>query len=564
MELIAYLRLARRWLWLLVLATFLAGGAAYVSTSRQTNLYRSQTIISVGSSISSPNPGVAEINTGQELAHNYVVLAQTDVVLQGAIDAYDLPLTPSQLRASISVKIVPDTTFIEIQATHRDQILVVIIGNAVAEQLIFNSPSNLTPEQQTQIDLANEEITRLTKQLETLRERLAEVEIALQDEGDPVEFVRLNEQYNTLISQINGASANIALFSDTVARIQERTNALSIVEPARLLGKVQRKTIQNTFLGAIVGFMLAAGAALLIEYLDDAIRTPEEVRDILELPTLAMVPSFGGKRDSYPDRLISYRQPSSHASEEYRTLRTNLMFSINGRSSTVFVVTSLGPGDGKTVTAANLAVAMASAGWRVLLVDADLRRPRLHDIFGVDNRQGLSTMLAMLPNELESGSESVHDLPPNLQNCFQETEIPNLLLMPSGNLPLNPAEVLGSVSMGYWHQWLMSSPDIDMVIFDTPPVLVAADGLALASTLEAPVVLVIPAGKVRPGPASRAKERLTSLDIDVKGVVLNAVSRRDRRDEYAYDYYYYYYRAGGQNTQDTSGRPQNGTKRERV
>jgi polysaccharide biosynthesis transport protein len=559
MELIAYLRLARRWWWLLILGTFLAGGAAYLNTGRQDDLYRSQTVISVGTSISAPNPAVSEIYTGQALAQNYVVLAKTDVVLQGAIDAYDLPLSTGELRQGLSIQVVPDTTFIEIVATHSDPILVVEIGEAVAEQLIANSPSNLTAEQQTQLNLANAEIDRLNGQLDTLRERLNEIELELQNETDPVRVTQLNEQYNTLVNQINGASSNIASFSDTVTRIQERTNALTVVEPARELGPVPQSTMRNSILGAIVGFSLAAGAALLMEYLDDTIRSSEAVRAVLELPTLAMIPSFGKKKDEYPDRLVAYLQPSSRASEEYRTLRTNLMFSMNGQRRGVFVVTSPGPGDGKTVTTANLGVAVASAGWRVLLIDADLRRPRLHDIFGTDNHFGLSTLLAMLPNESLPESRSILDLPPNLQGCIQETEIPNLLLMPSGDLPLNPAEVLGSTSMQFLYQWLMSSPDVDIVLFDTPPVLVAADVVALASTLELPAMLVIEAGKSRPQPTIRAKERLTSLDIEVKGVVLNAVTRRDISSDYAYDYYYYY--KSHSDTQGTPNEQRNGSRR---
>jgi capsular exopolysaccharide synthesis family protein len=277
-----------------------------------------------------------------------------------------------------------------------------------------------------------------------------------------------------------------------------------------------------------------------------------------------MIPFFGKKREDYPDRLITYRQPSSPASEEYRTLRTNLMFSVNGQERVVLVVTSPRPADGKTVTAANLAVTMASAGWRVLVLDADLRRPRLHDIFGTDNRLGLSTLLAMPPNELHSDSSSILDLPPDLQGCVQETEIPNLWLVPSGNLPLNPAEVLGSASMQSLHQRLVSAPDFDVIIFDTPPVLIAADGVALASALEAPVVLVLEAGRARPGTAIRAKDRLTSLNIDVKGVVLNAVSRRDLREDYAYDYYYYYQAQRGDAHDMSNGRQKNGKWREQA
>ncbi len=541
MELIQYIRLFRRWLWLIALGAFLVGGVAYLQSSRQVDLFQAQTTISVGTSIQAQNPGSSEIQTGQALAQNYVVLARKNVVLQGAIDTYDLPISVSELRGSLSAQVVTDTTFIDLTITNRDPVLAVQIADAVAQQLIENSPSNLTLEQEAQVQLATAEIERLTGQLTTLRERLDTIENQLGEATSQEEIDRLNQQYDTLVNQINSASNNIASFSDTMARIRERTNSLTVVEPARLLGQVPRNTIRNTLLAAMVGASLAVGLALLIEYMDDSIRTPEDVRNILELPTLAMIPLFGKRQDAYANRLVAYRKPDTPPAEEYRTLRTNLMFSANG-TKMVHVITSPGPADGKTVTACNLAVTIATAGWRVLLIDADLRRPRIHDVFDIDNQLGLSTLLSAAPEDIPPDGTSIFDLPPHLEGCIKETDIPALFLIPSGYLPLNPAEVLGSAAMQSWFKWFLSAPDVDVIILDTPPLLVATDGMVLASALAASVVLVLEAGKSRPGPAARARERLTSLEIDIRGVVLNAVKSRDQAYGYGYDYYYYYSR----------------------
>jgi len=539
-ELGQYIRLVRRWLWLIVLAAFLAGGAAYLQESRQLDLYQARATISVGTYFQAPNPTAGEIYTGQQLAQNYVILAKSYPVLQGAIDEGDLPISVGALNGSLSASVVEETTFIRITAVHPDPILAVQMVDEVAKQLILNSPTNLTPDQQAQVDLANGEIARLTQQLEQSRQRLTALEAQITAATDPQEIERLNEQYNTVISQINEASSNIAWFTDTIARLQQRTNALEIVEPARMAGKVARNEFQTTILGAVVGAALAFGLVLLIEYLDDTIRTVDQATQALGLPTLAVIPKFGKSRDGYPERLISYRQPDSPVSEEYRTLRTNLMFSANGGKA-VFIITSPGPGDGKTVTAANLAVTMAVAGWRVLLIDADLRRPRLHDIFSADNRVGLSTLLSLDPGELTADQTALHRLPTNCIECIQETEIPGLSMIASGYIPLNPAEVLGSANMQQWFRFFRSLPDIDIILIDTPPVLIAADSAVLASNLDIPTIMVIEAGRTRPGGALRAKERLASLEIDIKGVVLNAVSRRDQGYGYGYDYYYYYY-----------------------
>ncbi len=322
-ELAQYIRLIRRWLWLIVLAAFLAGGAAYLQASRQIDVYRASATISVGSYFQAPNPTAGEIYTGQQLAQNYVVLAKSRSVLEAAIEEGDLPISVGVLSDSISASVIQGTTFIRLTATHPDPILVVQMVEEVARQLIKQSPTNLTPEQQAQVELANQEIARLTQQLDQSRQRLAALQAQIAQTTNPSELERLNEQYNTLITQINEASANIAQFSDTITRLQQRTNALEIVEPAHSLGKLPRDTFQTTVLGAMVGAALAFGLVLLLEYLDDTIRTVDQATQALGLPTLAVIPKFGKSRDSYPQRLIAYRQPDSPVAEEYRTLRTN-------------------------------------------------------------------------------------------------------------------------------------------------------------------------------------------------------------------------------------------------
>ncbi|MCD4686446.1 MAG: CpsD/CapB family tyrosine-protein kinase [Anaerolineae bacterium] len=261
------------------------------------------------------------------------------------------------------------------------------------------------------------------------------------------------------------------------------------------------------------------------------------------VPALATITRFGKPRDDYSLRLITYRDPSSPISEEYRTLRTNLLFSGGGAADkSIFIVTSPGPAEGKSVTSSNLAVTMAMAGWRVLLIDADLRRPRLHDVFDLDNTVGLSTLLSVTPNDLMDPREHGHQIITGLDDCIQETEIPGLRVITSGHIPLNPTEVLGSASMQRWFQEFRARDDIDIVIFDTPPPLVVADSSVLASAIDVPVLLVFEAKGTRRGAATIVKDQFEQLNIKLAGVVLNAVNPRDRGGYgYGYNYYYYYY-----------------------
>ncbi len=553
MELLQYIRLFRKWFWLILLCSVLAGGAAFISSSRQEDLYRARVVLVVGTYYVDPNPSSGAIQVGVDLAQTYVVMARSLTILEAAFQAGNFEVGTGAFPKEITANVVGETSLIQITTTHTDPILAVTWADEIANQLILKSPSNLTPEQQGQIDLANSEIQRLREQLEDARVRLLDIENQLATETDLQAIESLTEQYNTLITQINQASGTIANYQNTISQLQQRTNSLEIWERARLLGQIPNNAVRSTILAVMVGAALAVGVALLIEYLDDSIRTPEQANQIMELPTLAAIPKFGKRRENYRERLITYRNPDSPSAEEYRTLRTNLLYSMNGKKVT-YLVSSPGPSEGKTITVANLAVAMAAAGWRVLLIDADLRRPRLHEVFDLDNHIGFSTLLSLDPDEsvVEQGSESFYA--PEVQECIKDTDVPGLRVITSGHIPLNPAEVLGSASMQRWYEHFMAAPDIEIVLFDTPPILVAADAAVLASVVEAPVVMVIEAGRTKPSGALRAKERLQTLDVKIKGLVLNAVSARDL-SYYGGYYYYYYYKSADQGSRSAQDWP---------
>lgn len=542
MEFAQYVRLIRKWLWLILIAAFLGGGISFVVNAGRPATYRARIVISIGRFIEARNPDQSDIRIGIELAQTYAQLVRTTDVLEGTIESLDLPLTRDALNRLIETEILTGTSLLVINVNYNDAILAADIANTLAEQLILKSPSNLTPEQQAQIDFASAQISALTRQIEQARMELDLIASQMETaEGDET-VSRLTEQRNALVDQINQASATVAQFTDTVSQLQQNTNALDIVERATIPTEPSGPgTAVVVVLGVLVGGGLAVGGVFLYEYLDETIRTTEEAAQALALPILGAVMRIGKKSASYSERLISNMPSMSPIAECYRTIRTNLLFGRNQGNTSIYVITSPGPEEGKSVTAANLAISMAMAGLQVLLIDADLRRPKAHEVFGLDNSIGLTTLLSGEPQETGNGNHGRgKQLPPSLMDCMQRTHLPKLWVITSGFTPSNPTEILGSTLLQRWIEIFRSSTDIDVVLIDTPPSLVVADSAVLAATAKAGVILVVDCGHTRRGAAQKVKEQFQQLGIEIKGVVANRINPRDQTYEYGYGYGYYY------------------------
>ncbi len=243
------------------------------------------------------------------------------------------------------------------------------------------------------------------------------------------------------------------------------------------------------------------------------------------------------KKGAASQSLIAESQPRSPASEAYRTLRTNIQFASLDRPHRILVVTSASSGEGKTTTTANFGIVCAQAGTRVCLIDADLRRPSLHKVFGVANTVGLTTAL-------------VEDQ--SIAKVAQATRVPNLSILTSGPLPPNPAEMVGSRRMRELLE--QATADFDLLLCDTPPVVAVADAVSLAAQCDG-VILVVRTGTVPHEVVKRAATQIESVKGRILGVLLNSVDLR--RDGYYYDYYRYYHSYYG--SEDASGDKHDGS-----
>jgi capsular exopolysaccharide synthesis family protein len=544
MELVQYFRILRRWFWLVALAAFVAGSVSFITRTTQAPRYQAESMIAVGGYLESPNPNSGEIRTGIDLAQTYAQIVRTRDVLQGVVDSLNLEFGTRQLNSMISTRILSGTSLLQISVTYTDPVLAADMANGLAQQLILSSPTNLTPEQQTQVDLLNEQIDTQVDELFTLRNRLREIDGQARTVESESVREDLLEERSILVTQINDASANIAQFTNTIASLQERTNSVEIVESADIpTNPIGSSIFSTVLLSAMVGASLAFGGVLVYEYVNDTIRNTDELTRTLNLPVLGAISSFGKKDAPYAERLVIHLPDSSHTTEEFRTLRTNLLYT-SDKDNRVYVVSSASPQEGKSITTANLAASMALSGLKVLLIDADLRRPRQHEIFGLDNTIGLTTLLTGRTGEGETGQQYKAE---NWRQFVNKTIFNNMYVMTSGFTPQNPTELLGSAQMKRWSEYVRGIEQIDVVIFDSPPVLALSDSTVLAATMDAQVLLLIQAGKTRRSVALKAKERFDQINVEITGTVLNNVDLREE-EYYGYNYMYYYAAEGNENS----------------
>ena len=290
---------------------------------------------------------------------------------------------------------------------------------------------------------------------------------------------------------------------------------------------------QKVFLGLMVGVLIGVGGAFFLEYLDQSIKTSSDVERILRTPVLGQIPyemAFAGGRRGHNRIVTTTELPyDDPATEAFRALRTNVTFVGAEHPLQLIVVSSPGPGEGKTTTAANLALTLASAGSRTVLIDGDLRRPQQHRAFRIVQEPGLTDVL-------------VGDAP--LGEVIRPELADNLDVIPAGRIPPNPSELLGSVAMRRVLDGLRK--DYEYIVIDTPPLLPVTDAVVAAASADA-TIIVLRSGETEEVGALRAMEQLDRVKARVAGVVLNGLSAR-------FDHHYAYYTYGGYSERGRSKR----------
>jgi exopolysaccharide transport family protein len=349
---------------------------------------------------------------------------------------------------------------------------------------------------------------------------------------------KLNEsaiEYSLLKRDVD---SNRTLYEGLLERLKEagvtaglRSNNFRIVDVARVPTSPSGPNIpSNLGFALALGLSTGIGLAFLLENMDNTVRTPEQAQTISALPSLGMIPlgsrrskEVGGSRklalasSKEAVELVTQSRPRSQMAESYRALRTSLLLTFVGGPPKVILITSALPEEGKTTTSVNSAIVLAQKGIRVLLIDADLRRPSIHKTLGMGPKIGLSNVL--------TGNATLE------QAIIPSTVLPNLFILPAGTPPPNPAELLASVQMKTVLEELREQ--YDHIVIDTPPTLSVTDAVVMSTSADA-VVLVIRSGQTTKPALRRARDILIQVNARVCGVLLNAV------DLNSADYYYHY------------------------
>ncbi len=303
-------------------------------------------------------------------------------------------------------------------------------------------------------------------------------------------------------------------------------DAVTIVETAREPNPgapVSPNKTLNLILGTLMGLLAGVGIAFVLEYLDDTIQTKDDLEKITDVALLGVIPRIEGRSsDTQAKDLYAFRQPKSTVSEAFRGVRTALTMRAHGTRNRVLALTSAGPREGKSTTVINLATVLAYASRRTLIIDADLRKPRVHKSFGIDNVAGLTNVI-------------VGDVDPR-EHCVA-TDVPGVDVLPSGPIPPNPSELLGSERMRDVITALREH--YDHIIIDTPPIGAVTDAAVLGTIVDG-VVLVVHAGKTRAGIVQRGLEQMRYISAPIEGVILNNLQVKSRYYPGYYNYYYYY------------------------
>lgn len=519
MELRQYTAILWRWKWLLVVCTLLGAASAYIVSSLTAPVFEASTTLLINEAPDSRSFYYAAPLTSERLARTYAGLLTTRPVLEEALFRLELGIDADDLEDVVDVQLVRDTQLIELTVEDANPSRAAILANSIVE--VFADQNDALQASRFAASKASlsAQLDKLTEQIRGAEEQIASLYleqaapnlatdagiVALDTTRSDSRAAELGRRHAEL-AQYRVSYTNLLLSYEVlrVAEAQSLSNVVQVEPAVPPKSPIRPRALPSVLLAGLVGSMIAVGSAFVIEYLDDTIRSAEDAARVSELPVIGYVADSKKLRVSDTRPSLTISEPNSPLAETFRSIRANIELAGARGTPRSILVASPEPGDGRTTIATQLAVSMAQGGKNVVLVDANLRQPRLHEYFGIENRLGLSDML-------------VDDLVP--QVVAQQLIHWRLRVITSGKPVDNPAELMGSIRMLTVLARLREQADV--AIFDGPPFLVA-DSFILASKLES-VLVVIQTGRTREVVARQMVGQLHRAHANVIGVMMNRV-----------------------------------------
>ena len=511
-----YLAILRARIWSIVFVTSVVVTAAAAFSYSQTPLYAATSQVLVQPIVSDPSTGfVQQVDTTTE---SQVVASEPVAEIVQEELGTDLP--PEELVAPLRVEgIISDTSgystgarVLSISYVSADPVFAQSASNAFAEGYIEfrrgELEENLSQAQkgiETRIDAASRQLAQVT----------ADLEEAERTEDDGL-ATTLETQRNILIARLGVLQQRL---DDVQPSATEQSGGAQVLLSAPLPRSASSPNhTRNIALATFVGLILGIGLAGLRERLDNRFRGRDDVESTLQTPVLGTIPEFKTMKRKKQPGAVTLIQPRGFASEAYRSLRTNLEFTMSQQGIKSLAITSAVAGEGKTSTTMNLGIVLAQAGRRVIIVSADLRRPTIEQYFDVESEDGLSTLLT-------EGGEP--------WSVLKDPGIPNLRIIPSGPIPQNPAELLTTSLLPELIETL--EMNCDVVLLDTPPALGVPDPIIVAGHVGG-TLLIIDASKTHRPAALHAGEEIERAGGRLIGVAINSFDPAG--GPYSYGSYY--------------------------
>lgn len=542
-----YLTPLIRYWWLLLSAAAVAAIVSYIVVSRQPPIYQTRTTLIIGRAVYEANPSGQDLWLTTQLASYYAEIGRRADIQDATMRTLGLSGMPSY-----TVQALPNNQLLEIIVTDSDPLRAQAVANELAHQLVNRSPINQA-EDQDRKQFLNDQINYLEGKIKETLEEINKAEKNLMDLTSARDIAETQGQIAALQTKLSQLQQNYAsLISNTQ---QGAVNTLTVVETAALPSRpIGPNKLITVGLAAAVALIIAAGASYLLEYLDDTFKSPYEVTHALNIPVIGQISDVQApKSDNSPgpaprrlpilqelqslilnrrivpaapvreiEGVYTAENPRSLVAETFRSLRINLEFAGINQPVRTILISSPEPAEGKTSIASNLAVVMAQGGRRVIIVDADLRKPMVHRNFNLSNQIGLSDVLL----------EKMH-----LHEVIRPWEVKNVSVITSGPLPPNPVDLIESPKFNALLEQLKQWTDV--VIIDGPP-MVLPDSIALSTKVDG-VLVVIRHGYTRKEFARTGLEQLRRVNARILGVVLNRIPRSGTR--YGPEGYYGYYEA---------------------